>query len=61
MPAARPTDDPAGSSGGLVCPRCGGRVEDALQPPPSDYPPVAELRERALAALSGLSLDAPLA
>jgi nicotinate phosphoribosyltransferase len=61
VPAARPTDGPAGSSGGLVCPRCGGPAEDALQPPPSDYPPVAELRERALAALSGLSLDAPLA
>jgi nicotinate phosphoribosyltransferase len=45
----------------VPCPACGEAVRDALQPPPRPYPPVAELREAAHAALSGRALDSPLA
>ena len=44
-----------------ACPACGAPAEDALVPPPEPYPPVAALRERALAGLANLYLDAPLA
>lgn len=48
---------PAGRDSAGRCPRCGTAAEDALQPPPRPYPPVAELRKRARAGLAGLPLD----
>jgi nicotinate phosphoribosyltransferase len=45
----------------MPCPACGSAVRDALRSPPRPYPPVAQLRETARAALSGRALDAPLA
>jgi nicotinate phosphoribosyltransferase len=44
-----------------TCPVCGGPTTDALESPPMPYPPVATLRDRALAALARVRLDAPLA
>jgi hypothetical protein len=35
-------------------------TDDALQPPPRPYPPVAALRDRARAGLPGRSLQSPL-
>ncbi|HET6637752.1 MAG TPA: nicotinate phosphoribosyltransferase [Gemmatimonadota bacterium] len=54
VPAARGVDTHR-------CPGCGAAVRDALQPPPRPYPPVAELRDAARAALSGRTLDSALA
>jgi len=52
---------PSGRESAVVsCQGCGAAAEDALQPPPRPYPPLAGLRERARAGLAGLSLDAPL-
>ncbi|HEY7472750.1 MAG TPA: nicotinate phosphoribosyltransferase [Gemmatimonadota bacterium] len=53
VPASREREE-------YACPACGTPTRDRLQPPPTPYPPVAALRERALAALADLSLDAPL-